>query len=54
MICPACITTVALAIAGVTSTGGVTGLVVTKLHGKKKALRETKEKIHTGPERKSS
>ena len=32
--CPACLRTMALTIAGATSTGGVTALVVKKLHAK--------------------
>ncbi len=32
--CPACLTTVALAVAGATSTGGLTGLVVKALRAK--------------------
>lgn len=35
--CPACITTVALMVAGATSTGGLTALVVKKLRGKSSA-----------------
>ncbi len=37
--CPACLTSMALVIAGATSTGGVTALVVRKLRAK----RDTKE-----------
>jgi hypothetical protein len=32
--CPACLTTAALAVAGVTSAGGLTALVVKTLHAK--------------------
>ena len=35
--CPACITTVALIVAGVTSTGGLTALVVKKRRAKTSA-----------------
>jgi hypothetical protein len=45
--CPACIASAAWAVAGVTSTGGLTALVVKKLRAKsgaKKILAQSKEK----------
>ena len=33
--CPACLTTVALAVVGATSTGGLAALLASRLHGKK-------------------
>ena len=39
--CPACLTTAALAVAGVTSAGGLTTLVVKKLHARTSAKRST-------------
>jgi hypothetical protein len=35
--CPACMTTLALAVGGVTSAGGVTALLVRRFHPKRKA-----------------
>jgi hypothetical protein len=41
--CPVCITTMALVVAGSTSTGGLTALVVKKLHAKKTRSNEGKD-----------
>ena len=47
--CPVCISTVALAVAGATSTGGLTALVVKKL-----LTKSVPNKPHRSPDQKES
>ena len=48
--CPGCVTTLALIAAGVTSTGGITTLMVSKLRGRTPSTRDR----HSDPDRRDT